>query len=111
MKKFLFSALTCVAFATTGFASNEIVKNKITLEENSQIEKNNFEITQKEEFAPCQVEFWIYGADGTFIDYVHRLTDTETMGDCYSFAGDLMSGYERAFPGAVISEVSIGWYN
>jgi hypothetical protein len=38
MKKLMFSALACVAFAFSGFASNEVVKEEKVLDGNNSIE-------------------------------------------------------------------------
>lgn len=102
MKKLLFSALASVAFAGSGFASNEVVIEKQDLK--TDITNSEFSL---EEFAPCQVEFWVYDADGGFLDYVHKLTDTETIGGCYQFAGQLMDDYIAEHPGSTISNVEI----
>ena len=103
MRKFAFSALACVAFAGSSFASNEIVENSIFLDNEFSIENKNSELLD-EDFKPCQVEFWIYDADGGVVDYIHRITDTPTKGDCYTFAGTIMREYELAFPQYTIGD-------
>ena len=62
MKKMLFSALACVAFAGSAFASNEIVlENEI---QDNKVEKNN---QTDFYYDPCIVEIWGYNGEGEWI--------------------------------------------
>ena len=62
MKKVFFSALACVAFAGSAFASNEVVENNMEIED-------SVTSTDKVEFAKtCLVN--IYNSRGEFLDTV-----------------------------------------
>ena len=60
MKKLVFSAIACVAFAGNGFASNEIVFEKQDFL--AEMSKNS-EITESGG-NPCKVYVWATGPDG-----------------------------------------------
>lgn len=111
MKKLLFSALASVAFAGSGFASNEIVESSIFLNNEFSVEtaeKSGLNFLG-EEFAPCQVEFWVFDSDGGFVDYVHTYIDVETAGECEIFGLGVLEGYTAAFPDRVISDLEISF--
>jgi|GEM_PF-4947416 len=73
MKKFLFSALACIAFAGSSFASNEIVNNFATYEkEVSEINLkseitttiDSVEAINSDETRPCSWKALVLGLDG-----------------------------------------------
>lgn len=59
MKKILFSALACVAFAASSFASNEVVYEKQDLS----LEMSD-KLTIQESQRPCTVYVWVTAPDG-----------------------------------------------
>jgi len=83
MRKLVFSALACVAFAGSGFASNEVVKNEITSDENFQIE-NSTEIINSVESDTKPCRFRIIGRDafGRSFDTTWETTSNTTEGGC-----------------------------
>ncbi|MBA5791573.1 hypothetical protein H1R17_10140 [Flavobacterium sp. xlx-214] len=81
MKKFIFSALACVAFAGSSFASNEIVNckqlNSVELQLNSEdinLVNENFII--KEQLVVnnglCEIVILVFDRGGNLIDAVSR---------------------------------------
>ncbi len=84
MKKFLFSALACVAFAGSSFASNEVV--------------SDFE-ADKIEFAPCRATVYIYNASLEMIGTKELVTDTPTHSGCVLAGGAFLAELEAAYPG------------
>jgi len=63
MKKLLFSALACVAFAFSGFASNEVVKEENVLNQNNLIEKYVF--SEDDGCTICTLTTYKFNSDGT----------------------------------------------
>jgi len=87
MKKMMFSALACVAFAFSGFASNEVVdepKNEIDnfSLNGSTINDSNFGL--EEDWGLCTITITVTNADGEVTDTAtyHRLA--ESAADCTS---------------------------
>ena len=75
MRKLFFSALACVAFAGSGFASNEVVEN-IILEEPLNIETgsaNSFDEPVYRTFN-CTVNVVVDDGKGGTITYTHQRT-------------------------------------
>lgn len=97
MRKLVFSALACVAFAGSGFASNKVV-----------VEKQDFE-SAVEEFAPCRVFFAVYDGSGDVLDYVYHETNTPTLGGCYAYGAQLMLEFEALYPDGRIGDESINY--
>jgi|SRR5690606_5823181 len=108
MKKFLFSALACIAFAGSSFASNEIVKNEINLDEKSQIE-NSAKITNlvESDTKPCR--FRITGRDvyGRSFNSPYRTVDNVTSEGCD--AAKNAKVLELKEQGATIDTVESTW--
>ena len=98
MKKLLFSALACVAFAFSGFASNEEVEVKeIVADLNLEIEKSteietvyseNDYIIQEFEFfndkGDCNIVIIVTTPKGMIIDVITRKKANTTSSDCAS---------------------------
>lgn len=63
MRKFFLSALACVAFASSAFASNEIVVEKGIFQSTTKIDINQ----KKKFFSECIVEIWGYNSGGEWI--------------------------------------------
>lgn len=59
MRKFVLSAIACVAFAGSSFASNEVVYEKQDLS----LEKSD-KLTIQESQRPCTVYVWVTAPDG-----------------------------------------------
>lgn len=81
MKKFLFSALTCVAFAGSGFASNEVVS-----EINYDVENvTEIDINSDEVLIPCtvQIDYVYQGKQYTYTAYA----DVANGAGCSDFLG------------------------
>ena len=109
MKKLLFSALACVAFAFSGFASNEVVEGKdfvsdLNLE--TQVDDYNLKV---EDFAPCGISFFVFSADGEYITHIQDESDQKTASDCYSRAAGMMRIFEILYRGSSIEAVEIGY--
>ena len=68
MKKLLFSALACVAFAFSGFASNEEVEAKEFVSDlNLETKVDEFKLKVKE-FVPCEIIIIVRDKNGDIVD-------------------------------------------
>ena len=68
MKKMMFSALACVAFAFSGFASNEVVEAKEFVSDiNLETEVDDFNL-KVEDFAPCEIVIIVRDKKGDIVD-------------------------------------------
>ena len=88
MKKILFSALACVAFAGSSFASSELLLP--------------FEVNK-----PCSNTVYIWSASGEFIGTRERVTETPKHSDCLSDGVALLKELEEEFPDASFEVVTL----
>jgi len=86
MKKVLFSALACVAFATTAFAANEVVE-KETLESSP----------------PCVVSIVVYSPDGELLELIGDTTFPEAGDPCLYYGHQLVDKVRKMYPEANLS--------
>ena len=86
MKKFLFSALAVVAFAGSGFASNEMVTN--VNEQHNVIVKSIYKDTQELQSAKpnCFVTVSVYDSRGRFLRNHYFEATTMTEDGCADYA-------------------------
>lgn len=95
MKNLLFSALACVAFAGSSFASNEIVSNlnkngELTSDVKvTEISKNNLETNSKEDFIPCSVQIEYTYNGKTFVKSAYA--DVANGDGCADFSNTVKS--------------------
>ncbi|GEM52725.1 hypothetical protein EB1_25150 [Empedobacter brevis NBRC 14943 = ATCC 43319] len=91
MKKLFFSALACVVFAGSAFASNEVVS------ENSQISEN---LLKKED--PCQLTVRVYSVDRsgvyTLVEIGGHSVD-KSGSACSEWSTGIIKEYESRWPG------------
>lgn len=86
MKKLLLSALACVAFAGSSFASNEVVE-KETLESSP----------------PCVIAIIVYSPDGELIELIGDKTFPEAGDPCLYYGYQLAEKVKRMYPDANLS--------
>ncbi len=88
MKKLLFSALACVAFAGSSFAANEIVvenQHEIEVKEGFLI-KNNYTFESVNSTNNCFVRVDVYDSRGRFVRSHYFSTTTTSEADCADYA-------------------------
>ena len=101
MKKFLFSALACVAFAGSGFASNEVVLDTKFIT-NEYLEALNAKV------GDCSFSFKVVDNAGNVVETGWmRSTNPVTRGDCSSFVSGAIQKLESE--GYTVSEYSMVW--
>ena len=110
MRKMFLSALACVAFAGSSFASNEIVNKEIISDDKSQVE-NSVEIisTAEADKKPCK--FRIKGKDvyGRPFNTEWRTAGNVTSSDCDGAKDSKILELKRQ--GATIEKASTDWGN
>ena len=100
MKKLLFSALACVAFAFSGFASNEEVEVINEIIENSNLNtsiicKNSL---KNEDFFFCYVTIQLLDSKGNKTDDMkYEYNATIDRDGCYNFANKVVAYYMANF--------------
>lgn len=91
MKRFIFSALACIAFATTAFASNEIANSVITIDD--------------DEFAPCEIFISVYSHEGEIVDTIY-FSSGDGKKPCADYAAGFVEELRYIYPEYTI-EVTI----
>lgn len=103
MKKFLFSALACVAFAGSGFASNEIVELKISTDSELGKHYKPLEMMPLADY-PCKFSLCVYdpetGEDIYGFDYSGTAGGAD---DCFNKGLRLQEELSIQYPGMNIS--------
>jgi len=93
MKKIVFSALACVAFVGSNFASNEIV--------------SDFE-SDKTNVVPCHATVYIINHNGEIVVSKSIEIDTSKPSDCESAGEAFLEEVRSYFPG-YIAELNLNW--
>lgn len=102
MRNFLFSALACVAFAGSGFASNEVVSDKQDLTLEKSVELDIADDSKKD----CY--YIIKGTDGYGRPFHTKWTvGVVSSADCDNAKNDRVKLLERQ--GATIESTSVHW--
>src|SRR5690606_15203281 len=68
MRNFLFSALACVAFASSGFASNEVVSEIAEIETVTTSAEEMLNILELGR-NPCEFNIWVEDENGNQLDW------------------------------------------
>jgi len=88
MKKIMFSALACVAFAFSGFASNEVVDESIDVKMSENVMIQNDYLIQEFEFfddkGDCNIVIIVTTPKGMIVDVITRKKANTTSIDCAS---------------------------
>ena len=85
MKKILFSALACVAFAGSSFASSEVVESN-----------------------PCEISILVYDRDGNLLDALIDHTFPEGGAPCFDHGTSLVNELRGQYPEGVFSISIVG---
>ena len=99
MKKLLFSAMACIAFAGSAFASNEVVSKQDFL----LLEMNEFEPKK-----PCKVHIYVIGPDGTKSWKTGEGGDL-TWDDCGQFKDKYISDMDQKGFKLIDDNVTVIW--
>ena len=81
MKKLLFSALACVAFAFSGFASNEEVEVKNEID-NSSFDVSTISDFKEDSFGSCVITVTVYDSKGNVTDTRLYFRTATSQSDC-----------------------------
>ncbi|WCM42527.1 hypothetical protein MG290_02310 [Flavobacterium sp. CBA20B-1] len=99
MKKMFLSALACVAFAESSFASNEVVKkNILTITEESNSILDDFKFSE----SPCQFGITVTTPDGEFLDGFIGI-GSEGGTPCINFIAEELHRMRELYPGAIVN--------
>ncbi|WLD23146.1 hypothetical protein NU10_10565 [Flavobacterium dauae] len=99
MRKFVLSALACVAFAGSGFASNEVVeKDVLTITEESNSILDNFEFAEY----PCQFGITVATPAGEFLD-AYIVVGREGGTPCVNSIAEEIHRMRELYPGAEVT--------
>jgi len=101
MKKFLFSALACVAFAGSSFATNSADLTVTNTNEIYVVSQTNF-IKNDKSFFICSLIFNVYNRDGELVHQMAASPNVNGSG-CLGEAIKLYRELEGAFPDHVIN--------
>jgi len=85
MRRFVFSAIACVAFAGSSFASSET-----------------------EELNPCEIIILIYSSDGKLLEALVDLTFPEGGAPCFAHGSALVNQLRDEYPEAVFDVSIVG---
>ena len=112
MRKFLFSALACVAFAGSGFASNEVVSENAETKTVTTSVENDFDFKYKktiilEERKPCGVYVYVKNSDGTHRWIAHETKDPVSWDDCGTFKDETVK--QMKLEKFAIEQVTVTW--
>lgn len=115
MKKFLFSALACVAFAGSGFASNEVVSEIAEIETvTTSVENNEMNSINKTSNVfidsidnnsdPCQLTVRVYAKtkEGG-LRLIHIGGYSSSSEDCLSWATGIINDHKKKYPEAQVT--------
>ena len=102
MKKILFSALACVAFAGSAFASNEIVEFKTTTDSELSGHYETLEMLPLADY-PCKFLIYVYNpVTEEFIDSLIYYGN-ESADDCFNEGLRVQEEYSIKYEGANVS--------
>ncbi|WP_177761556.1 hypothetical protein [Flavobacterium sp. I3-2] len=101
MKKIMFSALACVAFAFSGFASNEVVEGNESVSDfnlETEINESDFNI---EGTKPCEYYISITSPEGVIIDFKMYFSDLKP-GPCSESFKTEFEHIKRLYPTMIV---------
>lgn len=105
MRKFVLSALACVAFAGSSLAANSNLVENINIseltDENFLVTQNNF-IKNDKSFLICSLLFYVYDKGGNLIHEMGATPDASGSG-CLGEAINLYKELEAAYPEHIIN--------